>query len=196
MAASNHEVRNAILRAQTGDSQALSLIIDHFGYIVEAACARIDIEDAAELSRSDLKQEVWLRVWSKIQSFECCNDADRVAPIFGSWLKTTARNVVLTVMERQRAKKRGFGQNYASINPQDIALEGNKTASGILATEEELLRLKAALDGLPAIDARIISMKFRESKTLHEIAAMTSLTFEQVRYRLVKAITKLEQSLR
>jgi hypothetical protein len=57
------EIQIAIIRAQAGDAQAWDFIIAQMGYIVESVCSRMEIVDAADLSRSDLRQEIWLRVW-------------------------------------------------------------------------------------------------------------------------------------
>ncbi len=195
MSVNDHEIHNAISRAQEGDPQALDFIIGHFGYIVEGVCSRMEIIDAAELSRSDLSQEVWLRVWCKINTFKCCSDPGLVKLTFRSWLRITAKNVILTVIEKRRAQKRGAGQNVADVDPRDLSYDESKTASAIAAKSEELARMEAAIARLPAVEARILFMKFHECKTMHEIAEDTSLTLEQVRYRLDRALRQIEQSL-
>ncbi len=182
--------------AQTGDESSLRELISRFQADVRGVCFDVRIDDA-DLSYSDLQQEVWLRVWCKIDQFVGSPDEQVCLSMFRRWLRITGRNVVLNVMESRQADRRRPEHRPLSLNglfggscfePEDSA-----TPSRFVSEQEEVTRIRAAIAAIECPQSRrIIEMRFLKNRTLHEIADELDLSYDQVRERCANGMCRLE----
>ncbi len=178
--------------AQTGDESSLRELISRFQADVRGVCFDVRIDDA-DLSYSDLQQEVWLRVWCKIDQFVGSPDEQVCLSMFRRWLRITGRNVILNVMESRQADRRRPEHRPLSLNglfggscfePEDSA-----TPSRCLLEQEEATQVRAAIAAIECPQSRrIIEMRFLKNRTLHEIADELGLTYDQVREHSANAL--------
>ena len=184
--------------AKTGDATALSALVDHFNHIVEAECYRHNGLFGAEISRSDLGQEIWLRVWSKLDTFHGNPEPATTLYQFKSWLRTTARNVILCELDKWTAQKRKHSKPVARIDDQlgDRLIDDIATASLIASGKEDRARIQQAIDNLSDENTRqIVKLRFFEGHTIQQIADETQLSYDQIRHRLNQALKHLERQL-
>lgn len=187
-----------IRRAKEGDSTQLRVLMEEFGHVVKEEC-----RDASDWlddgSASDVMQEVWLRVWSKLNQFEGDSNPELVAIVFRKWLEITAHNVFRSMITRQRAQKRrpenGVGQLGSGVQHK-LKDENAETGSSALRREESRGVVQLALEGLEELPRSIVRMHIEEELTFAEIARQLGLTSEQVRYQFHKSLSQLEALLR
>lgn len=184
-------------RAQEGDAGSLRELISQFQADVRGVCFDVRI-DGADLSYSDLQQEVWLRVWCKLDQFAGTSDEPVCLAMFRRWLRKTARAVTLNVIQSRRTQRRSPARVPSSLSglagerlaePNDPA-----TPSRFVADQEEASRIRAAIAALQCPQSRrIIELRFLENRSLHEIAAELGLTYDQTRERCSAAMWHLHQ---
>ncbi len=185
--------------AKDGDQGSLRELISRFQAVVRGVCFDVRI-DSADLSYSDLQQEVWLRVWFKLDQFVGSPDEQVCLAMFRRWLRTTSRNVMLNVMQSRRAQCRWPRTRPISLNDLSggpcVEPVDSVTPSRCLSEQEEALRIRAALAAIDCPQSRrIIELRFLENRTLHEIADELGLTYDQVRERCANGMLHLEGML-
>jgi RNA polymerase sigma factor (sigma-70 family) len=171
--------------AQSGDASSLSELISQFQADVRGSSYDVQIE-GADLSRSDLQQEVWLRVWCKLDQFVGSPDEAVCRVMFRRWLRTTSRRVILNVMQARRAERRRPPRTPLSLDQFDGHSgrdpEDSDTPSRGIMEQEEVARVRAAIAAIPCPQSRrIIEMRYADGKSQREIALELTLSNEQVR---------------
>lgn len=189
--------------AKAGDTVALTSLMSQFNVDVRAECFDIQLFEGNDLSGSDLQQEAWFRVWSKLYQFEGISDSDVCRAMFRKWIRQTARRVMINLVEARRAQKRHPGKpirpleaNYNDDNENQIAenQDRNETPSRIVSDREEANRVRAAINQLDdEIDRQIIKLSFLEGFPLKKVSELMDMNYDRVRYRLTVALKKLEE---
>ncbi len=184
-----------IQQAKQGDSAQLQLLMEEFGHIVKEKCR--DAPDWLDGgSVADVTQEVWLRVWLKLDQFEGNKDPATVALVFRKWLETTAHNVFRSMITRQRAKKRRPENGVGQLGGLELEDTEAGTASSAFRREESRGVVRLALDGLEQEARDVVRMHVEDELTFVEIGCRLGLTSEQVRYLFHKSLSRLETLLR
>ncbi len=185
--------------AQTGDESSLRELISHFQADVRGVCFDVRIDDA-DLSYSDLQQEVWLRVWCKIDQFVGTQDEQVCWAMFRRWLRTTSRNVILNIMQSRQTDRRRPEHRPLSLNGlfggTCIEPEDSATPSRFVSEQEEATRVRVAIAAIECPQSRrIIELRFFENHTLQQIANEMGLTYDQVRERSATCMRQIQSVL-
>jgi len=136
----------------------------------------------------DLCQETFLRVHRQLHQFrfEC--------PL-KSWIGRVAYSIALRHLERRRAAR------VISFDDEDEgALESLADESFDLeaasADEEQAVRLREAVDSLPAVPRMLVTLYHLEELSIAEIASITSMSEGTIKSHLFRARLSLRDSLR
>jgi RNA polymerase sigma-70 factor (ECF subfamily) len=143
----------------------------------------------------DLCQEVFLRVWKGLPSF------DGSSRLY-AWVHTIATNVAITEYRRRRAQKRA--QRTLSIDApiagtDDLYLDpaGKERDPGDLSHQHEFLaRVRACVHELPDEFRDAVVLRDLEAMSYEEIGAALDLPAGTVRSRIHRGRLLLQQMLR
>ena len=162
--------------AERRDKVAFAHLYDHFGPRVVAYLRRLGTDQAAA---EDLAQDVMLTVWHRAQTF----DPGKAA--VSTWIFTIARNRRIDVLRKERRPE---------FDPNDPALVGAAptAADQQLAADQEAVRLRAVIDGLPSEQAELLRLAYFQDKSHGMIAEQLNLPLGTVKSRLRLAMAKLQ----
>lgn len=128
----------------------------------------------------EIVQDVMLKVWRHASQF----DPDRAQ--VSSWIYQIARNRRIDLARREQPPL-----------PEDLAAPSrSEDTSAALALQEEVARLRVALDALPAAQREMVEKAYLGELTHQEISRQTSLPLGTVKSRLRLAIDRLRHELR
>jgi len=142
--------------------------------------------------RSDLAQEVWIRVYRNLQRLN--------EPVkFKGWLSRIATNLFYDEL-RKRKRTRPPLSLDASYNVGDGKLDWDLPADAPgpdeeLATEEFYDRLRSAIAELPEVFRTTIVLREIEGLSYEEIADLTGASLGTVKSRIARARTRLQEQL-
>ena len=197
-----------VRQAKAGDSVARTELLEQFRPCVVQICRETSIRGGADISTSDLTQEVWLRVLEKLEQFHGSEDDQQTAAMFFNWVRVTARGVVLNLLEARNAQCRtppgplvwldaaggdGSTLDYRTgLSPQS----NDATASEIAMAGEEAKQISDAIASLTEkLDREIITSRFYSGDSLKQIAERLGISYDKARERFHDALTQLEQQL-
>ena len=193
------EFVQTLRKAQRADADALESLIVRFTPLVRAECFAFVVRGGADVSHSDLAQEVLLRVWTRLNQFQGADDDGVCLAMFQRWIRTTTRHLVSNLLAKRQAEKRlrpGARPPADGKLPTEPWDDGSHVSpSRIAARAEEVDRLRAAMACLDDEQRRIIELSFFEGLSLRDTAARMQLTYEQARGRFARAITQLKAAL-
>ncbi len=171
-----------LTQAQEGNQQGFSELYEHIAPSLHTwAHLRIRPEQSAHLDPADLVQEVWLRAWRQMESFE--GDGS----YFRFWIFRIAKNVLLEAVRRGQ-KTKGAGGPSTRLKQANNQLDQATAVSQRVARDESLGLFRDQVD-LLAVDERKL--------VLH--CGLEGLPHAQVAERLglsSEAVTKRWQRLR
>ena len=130
----------------------------------------------------DLAQEALIAVWRKAGSY------DPARATVSAWIFTIARNLRIDRFRRDQRSQLHHVYDLvqpAEILPPDVPLE---------AAERES-RVRAAIDGLPAEQVRVVELSFFEGQAHGDIAARLGIPLGTVKSRLRLAMARLREFL-
>jgi RNA polymerase sigma-70 factor (ECF subfamily) len=159
--------------ARSKDKQQFALLFGHFAPRLKSFFLRRGLSPAAA---EDLAQDTMLAVWNKAQSF----DASRASA--STWIFTVARNLRIDLLRRERDPNllAEMYDGVAEPMPSD----------NVLAAEREI-RIRAALEKLPADQAHVIRLSFFEDRPQSEIASALDIPLGTVKSRVRLAMNRL-----
>ena len=166
-----------LAQARAGDRLAIHALYTQYGAAVQRYCyTRLGTVEAAE----DCTQEVFIRVWKHVSSFEYRGD-----PSFISWLYTIANHVVISYVRKwQRAEH----------DPLTPDLHDRRT-SNIAHTSTDRLILAEALAQLTPEQQQVITLKFFGGLSNLEIGAALDRTEGAVKALQHRALKRLHHLL-
>jgi RNA polymerase sigma-70 factor (ECF subfamily) len=171
-----------LTQAQEGNQQGFSELYEHIAPSLHTwAHLRIRPEQSAHLDPADLVQEVWLRAWRQMDSFE--GDG----AYFRFWIFRIAKNVLLEAVRRGQ-KSKGAGGPTTRLNRAHAQVDHATAISQRLARDESLDLFREQVAKLPEDERKLV---------LH--CGLEGLPHAQVAERLglsVEAVTKRWQRLR
>ncbi|MFN7994255.1 MAG: sigma-70 family RNA polymerase sigma factor [Bryobacteraceae bacterium] len=145
-----------IRRLQRRDAAALAELYDRYGRLVYALVVRM-VRDTGVAE--DLVQEIFLRVWNRVQGF----DAERGA--LGAWMLAVARNRAIDYIRSAGGRNRNT-----------LELEETEHAAAFVDFERNLFhsdrirRVKAALQKLSDNQRQVIELAYFEGLSQTEMA--------------------------
>lgn len=175
-----------IHRAQEGDAAAFESIYRMHGRRVYSLCLHM-IRNPAEAE--DLTQDVFLRVFRKIQTF-------RGESAFSTWLHRLAVNVVLMHLRKKKARAASLGETTRS--EEEGAAAGSEVGAPdlLLAGLIDRVNLKRALEKLPTAHKVVFVLHDIHGYQHQEIAEIMDSSVATSKGRLHRARIRLRDSLR
>jgi len=186
--------------AKNGDRQAVDAIVAQFSDVIDRECKKFGYWTEPDWSHSDMVQDVFLRVWSRLDQFHGSNSIDfRTALVV--WLKRTTRSVLINLHRDRSAKKRKPDQPPKPFNEEtQVFVSGNGKAnspSSIFTRKENANQLNTVLfSQLDSESVQILMMKIVDGFSFKQIAERLDLTYDKVRYRYDSSLSALEISMR
>lgn len=169
--------RDLARRAGNGDVGALEALYRRHGDRVYALCLRMT---ADERRAEELTQDVWVRVWRKIESF-------RAESAFTTWLHRVTTNVVLQ-SERGRKRRRDRIRLVDDLAAHDPGREQEPT--------ETRLALERAVATLPEQARLVFILHDVEGRTHREVAEILEVAEGTSKAHLHRARRLLRERLR
>ena len=174
--------RAALARMARGDESALAELYDRHARLVFSLALRI-LQNRADAE--DVVQEVFSQVWTQARRYE--SERGSVA----AWMLMMARSRAIDRLRSRRARPETGGQTPATQNVADAA----PTQDLQLLSNEEVAKLREALDVLPAVQRTALELAYYEGLTHAEIAERLSEPLGTVKTRIRQAVIKLRESL-
>jgi RNA polymerase sigma-70 factor, ECF subfamily len=185
----DHEEVEWIRRAQTGDEQAFSLLVQRyqrkiFSLVYHLVRRPDDVEDLA--------QEIFIKVFRAIQSYN-------FRASFGAWISRVAVNHCYDYLRRVRSSRLSYFWEL-SEEGRRILETGPEAGEKAARTIEEQTALKEIvqklLDRAPAEDRTVVVLKDVEDLSVEEIAATMNWTVSKVKVRLHRARKRMLADLK
>jgi RNA polymerase sigma factor (sigma-70 family) len=173
-----------VLAAAAGDREAFASLVDATGSLVCSIALAI-LRDV-ELSR-DVAQDVFLAAWQNLRKLR--NPAS-----FLPWLRQMTRNRAHHVL-RSKVRSRKVVTDRESDDLLAAAVDARPGAGELLMAEEERRALAAAIDELPDEAREVVTLYYREGRSVRQVADLLGLREEAVKQRLSRARSRLRQAL-
>lgn len=178
--------------AQAGDRDAIESVVSLVEQDVRAVCFDFQMQGNGHLSRNDLFQEAWLKIWTQLDGFEIRGADDVVWVMFRKWARTTARNVMFNILEQQNAAKRNYGRRLRTLDRNEAEAPA-KSMSKHLIARENAGRISQAIELLPEESRMLIKKCFLDGYSVKDVSRQLNWTYETTRYRLSRAVSMLKQ---
>lgn len=162
--------------ARSGDREGFLRIYDHFAPRVRLYLIGLGAPDAVA---DELTQEAFMRVWQHAGGF----DATRGS--VSTWLFRIARNLHIDRMRREP-------EWYVMPEDQPEERDGYATSA---ESHADCVDLGARIEGLPAVQARLVRMSYFEAKSHKEIANELGMPLGTVKSYLRRAFLKLQSRM-
>jgi RNA polymerase sigma factor (sigma-70 family) len=216
------DFRQLICRAQAGHSQALDRLLA----LTRPLVVRVVTSDPARLphadeSIEDLSQDVCMRVFRKLRSFRGTSpnlgggspgeaeagpqaDDEMVWKLYRSWLRKTARRIVLNDRQRHQRRQVLAPHTQLQVDGDGLAPQGGHepkapgpTPSSEARRNEMARRVLEAIGKIPDTqDREIIRLRYLEGKSLQEVASLLQLSYDVTRTRHRRSMKGLEDELK
>ena len=173
-------------QARTGDQEGFASLYEHIAPSLHTwASLRIRPEQRAFIDPADLVQEVWMRAWRQMESFE--GDGQ----YFRFWIFRIAKNVLLEGIRR--------GQNAQAVGGPSTRLQ---QAAGVpdqatavsqkVSRDERLALFREKVAGLPEDDRKLVLHCGLEGLPHAKVAQQMDLTESAVTKRWQRLRQKLQ----
>ncbi len=142
--------------------------------------------------RADIAQEVWIRVYRKIQHLQ-------EPAKFRGWLKTITTNLFYDEL-RKRKRARYTVSLDAPLRFQDVELDWELPSTlpnpdEKLSTQEFYSQLQQAIAELPEVFRTAIVLREIQGMAYEEIAELTQVTLGTVKSRIARGRQRLQDQL-
>ena len=170
-----------------GDREALNILIKRyltpifnfaFGYVKD------------EVIAEDLTQEVFVKVWKKIKSFDKKYK-------FKNWLYTVAKNTCLDYFKKNKEI------TFSDISPaaddlffENLLHEASASPQAEIESNQEAEMVKAAIDKLPEKYKTAVKLYYHGGYNFREIAEMIKMSIDTVKSRNRRALILLKKILK
>jgi RNA polymerase sigma-70 factor (ECF subfamily) len=175
-----------ITAAVGGDRVALErLLLAEYDALAQRIGTKLPPRLQATHAVEDILQLAFFQAFRDIAQFQHRADAS-----FGNWLAKIAENRLCDVIkEHDRAKRGGdmqrvedaAGSDSSILSLWDWIAAADTSPGSIMARDEALNALQAALAALPAEQRAAIQLRFLEGKSLEETAAAMQRTPDAIR---------------
>jgi RNA polymerase sigma factor (sigma-70 family) len=161
-------------RCRAGDERAWEAVVDRYSryvYSIASRAYRLPDEEA-----EDVFQEAFLRTW---QHLERIHDDDALRP----WLGQVTRRLCVDRLRRVRETANA------------AALDGAAAIDARLATIEEAIDLRAALDGMSALCRDILDRFFAQDQSYATIGAELAVPPGTIASRISRCLSRMRAQL-
>jgi len=170
-----------------GDREALNILIKRYlTPIFNFALGYVKDEAIAE----DLTQEVFVKVWKKIKSFDKKYK-------FKSWLYVIAKNTCLDYFKKNKEI------TFSDISPtaddlffENLIQEASASPQAEIESVQEADIVNAAIDKLPEKYKTTLKLHYQGGYNFREIAEMIKMSIETVKSRNRRALGLLKKILK
>jgi RNA polymerase sigma-70 factor, ECF subfamily len=170
-----------VRRLQRRDPQALAELYDRYGRIAFSLILRV-VRDAA--TAEDLVQETFLRVWNRVQGFDC--DKGSIGP----WLLAVARNRAIDYLRSVAGRER----NALEFEETDHPALYVDMEHDILSNDKARV-IKGALEKLNANQRQVIELAYFEGLSQSEMAERMGQPLGTVKTWVRTALKNLRDEL-
>ena len=177
----------AIERAKRGDAESFEALYGLHKRRVYSLCLRMTGNTA---EAEDLTQESFLQAFARLQDF-------RLGARFHPWIYTIALNLCRSHLRRRSLSRwlwPARSDEPARPVPREPPARSPDPEQELLAREAEL-RLRSAIQGLPARYREVFVLRQAQGLSYEEIASVLGLPLGTVEVRLFRARRRLLQSL-
>jgi RNA polymerase sigma-70 factor (ECF subfamily) len=186
-ATTDAEDQEAIRAVRAGDREAFRRLVDrHSGSVFNLAYRMTGNAADAE----DLTQESFLQAFARLQDF-------RLGARFHPWIYTIALNLCRSHLRRRSLSRwlwPARSDEPARSAPREPPARSPDPEQELLAREAEL-RLRGAIQGLPARYREVFVLRQAQGLSYEEIASVLGLPLGTVEVRLFRARRRLLRSL-
>ncbi len=179
MAPQSTDLQSTIARARDGQPAAIADLYAQYGDAVRRYCyVRLNDLEVAQ----DCVQEVFLRIWRGIRTFEYRGDVS-----FTAWMYTIANNVLISHTRKHKPMQ------HVPLTPELNIPDGRYADTA--RTVVDRLSLREAISQLTLEQQQVITLKFFVGLSNVEIAAALNRTEGAVKALQHRAINRLQQIL-
>jgi RNA polymerase sigma factor (sigma-70 family) len=189
-----------IHQANSGDSEALNLLLERVRPHLAAAAKRYGSADGA----SDVVQEAGVAAWKNMASFQGgANNVETEHKLF-AWLQQIVRRLGIDRRRAAKAQRRRPAAPILSLDqpqPSQTGLGFHPAAdetspSAAVQRNETIERIQEGMALLKGDESRtILWLVFVDGHSLRQAAEAMGLTYDQIRLRYHQALKELEQTL-
>ncbi len=174
--------RHILDRMATGDQTALADLYDRHATAVYSLALRIV---GLPADAEDVTQEVFAQAWRTADRY------DRARGEVAAWLLMMARTRAIDCLRRRR------GSSGGGIDDDRVAAipDPGPSVEYIVATGEQVARVRAALGELPPEQRATLELAYYEGLTQSEIAERTSTPLGTVKTRVRTALDALRRAM-
>ena len=176
--------RQLIKAYKQGDAKALDRLIENYLKPVYGTLLRY-VKDPHEAE--DLSQEVFVRVWKNLQSF------DQTRP-FHPWLFTITKNIALDFLKKKKAVAlSAIADNEMQQWFLDSLIDPNPTPAQVAEEHERSKELETYLQKLSLKERTVVSLHHLKEWTFKEIAIHLREPLDTVKSRYRRAMISLKK---
>jgi RNA polymerase sigma-70 factor (ECF subfamily) len=176
-----------VARIARGDERALGAFHDRHVRLALSIAVRL-VRD--EGTAHEVVQDAFLDLWRTAPGF----DPDRAAAT--TWLVHLVRLRAIDRLRRDSARRRSDGSVPVQLDATiaDVVASDEDVAAQVLDADTAV-RLRAALDELPAGQRRVVELAFLAGHTHAELATLLDLPIGTVKTRAFRGLARLAQLL-
>jgi len=171
-----------VSRLAAGDMRAAEELYDRYAGQVLALARRILRDDG---DAEDVVQEVFSQAWRTAQRFETSRGT------VAGWLLVMARTRSIDRLRARQARP----DTRSNLFPDTLAAPG-VPVSDLMLSEEQSVRIREALRGLPDAQRSALELAYFEGLTQSEIAQRLTEPLGTIKTRIRTALGTLRQRLR
>lgn len=177
MAPQSTDLQSIIAHARDGQPTAIADLYALYGDAVRRYCyVRLNDLEVAQ----DCVQEVFLRIWRGVRTFEYRGDVS-----FTAWMYTIANNVLISHARKHK------GIQHVSLTPELNIADGRHADTARTIVDQ--LSLREAISELTPEQQHVITLKFFVGLSNAEIATTLGRTEGAVKALQHRAINRLQQ---
>jgi RNA polymerase sigma-70 factor (ECF subfamily) len=164
-------------KIRSGKTDCFAPLLERYSVQVFSLVVKIvgNREEAEELA-----QDVFVKAYSSLSSF-------RGDSRFSTWIYRIACNMAISAMRRKKTKHLLADESQLANLPD----EPDETMFDPIDPDERLIRLNRALEQLPPEERAMITLFYKDDKSLAEIAVITGLTETNVKTKMFRIRKKL-----
>jgi RNA polymerase sigma factor (sigma-70 family) len=175
-------VTHTVDRPSTAAGTSLSDLIDEYTSRAWALARRIVGDDTLA---EDVVQEAFLAYWRDPAAF------DGTRGTFGSWFLALVHHKAVDAVRREESHRR-----RADVAAQLAAQDTVRDVADTVADRITDLRVRSALEGLPALQREALVLAYWGGLTQREIAQRTGAPLGTVKTRMFAGMRRLQEGLR
>jgi RNA polymerase sigma-70 factor, ECF subfamily len=166
-----------------GDQSALARLYDRYSGLVYSVALRV-LRDTA--SAEEILQDIFMQLWRKASQF----DAQRGS--LPAWLLVMARNRAISRL-RQRNPTGETSMEEGTEALAALPSRLDNSMDNFLIGQQMIGKVRAAMDGLPAVQHEALEMAYFEGLTHSEIAERTGEPLGTIKTRVRSAVQTLRE---